>query len=165
MSTRGFTAAEYAYAFDPTHRRAAHGDIRWFERNRAILGTFDVSGDEHAPDLDVDGFVRLQPMRPLEPTLLVRIRGVHALRIDINQAHRHEGVLHYGTHVQYHASGSEEAEHFRPVDEDFPTLTVPFTEDFGERQLERCFRAASPIMNIDVSGVSWTMIPTRGVQP
>lgn len=150
---------------DPDHRLDGYGEIAWNPVGASYYGTFPIADPRTQAGVpSVEYIINLRPSRPDEPTLLLRINGSCAARIDINGRHKFDGemVARQATHLQAYERGSSQPMVTRDLSaERFPSLTKGVNVT-NEEELRRCFRESVAFLNVDVSGVQWTPAPIGG---
>jgi hypothetical protein len=134
----------------------------WKRSGSSWDGSFDVYDHPELPDLMADLRFIARPMRPAEPTIVVRLGAAMASRIDINGRHRFADGVRSSTHRQSCPDGHDTQEVTSELTEsEFPRLSTA-VRSIGALDYEPFFRAAAHLLNFEVSNVDWTPPPAEG---
>ncbi len=148
---------------DKNHERSGFGDVVWKSEGTQHTGSFDVS-DDPSLGLPVEYLIKVNELRADEPSLVVKLNGAHAARIDINGRHKFTGErgARQSTHFQCNDRGWDADLTTTEIPTPpFPALTRGVNVSY-EAELQRCFRASVAWLNVDVTGVGWTPMPFEG---
>lgn len=95
-----YTPTEFAAIWSGSIRARAFGTAQWVQVNRTQRAYLLVEGQGFAAG-DLEVCMRIHGKRPNEITVLLLVRAAPAVHLDVNQAHRQQGDLHEGTHLQW----------------------------------------------------------------
>lgn len=146
----------------PQHQWVGYDTITWHQEGASWAGSFSLYEHPTLANLGCDVRFIARPMRPLEPTLLLRLGGMMAARIDINGPHNFDGVVRRVTHKQWRPGGNDSPQETAEFAAgDFPPLSEADIMVSGV-DYEPYFRAAAAHLNVDVAAVDWFPPPNVG---
>ncbi len=130
----------------------AYGDVRWIPLNGCWRGLCETASALGALDDRVELVFMHRPRIPWQPTLALTYRGDCVARVDVNGDHRGRRF----THLQTRTSPSSA---FATIDLSPSFLPVPDTGSEASELLERIFRAAAGVLQVDATSVMWADPP------
>ena len=146
-----FVRAEFLYFRNPVAAPSAYGPITWSAVNGSWRGRVTVAA-HGLDDLPIELEFVVRPGRPAEPTLIVLLRGVWAMRVDVNGTHKDSRF----SHVQWRMTSSDPTA-TKPVADGFPALELG--DNVAEDTYRLMFIATAKEVGVDVSAVEWTDPP------
>jgi len=160
---RGFSRAEYATALSAVDPVTGYGTLSWQRQGASWVGTFLVYPHPSLPpDLEVEIRFMAHPMRPEQPSVVFRLGGKMASRVDVNGLHSFPDGTRKSTHRQSQPAGHDTPEVTVELsDQEFPPLSLAVAT-MQEANYEPLFRAAARLFNFEVSTVEWVDPPDDG---
>ena len=160
---RGFSRAEYATALSATDPFTGYDVMSWTQQGPSWVGTFPVYPHPSLPpDLGADLLFMAHPMRPEQPSIVMRLGQKMATRVDVNGRHKFSDGLRQSTHRQSRPGGHDTPEETEELlGAAFPRLSSTVAT-MSEESYEPLFRAAARLFNFEVSLVQWVDPPDDG---